>query len=169
VTRTGAPNKYYAIRVDPKKNCLYLTLIGFWRNRSVVPNYIDDKYGAAFGRVARGTGIEVLRTPYRAPRANAICERFIGSLRRECLDHFLILNERHLHRIVKEYQRYFNQARPHQGIEQRIPCQPERLELPPVRGKIASRPVLRGLHHDFFWQAAENGNRVTSHHPTYYH
>lgn len=51
----------------------------------------DNKFGPAFARVANATDIEVLKTPYRAPKANAICERFIGSLRRECLDHFLIL------------------------------------------------------------------------------
>jgi transposase InsO family protein len=109
----------------------------------------DAKFGPSFARVARGTGIEVLKTPYRAPRANAICEWFLGSLRRECLDHLLILNERHLYRGVGEYKEYFNHARPHQGVEQRIPCQPE---APPVSGKLSSRPVLRGLHHDYYWQ-----------------
>jgi putative transposase len=62
----------------------------------------DRKYGASFGRVA--AGIDVLRTPYKAPKANAICERFLGSLRRECLDHFLILGEKHLYRVVEEYK-----------------------------------------------------------------
>jgi putative transposase len=114
----------------------------------------DSKFGPSSTRVAKGTGIEVLRKPYRAPRANAICERFLGSLRRECLDHFLILGERHLRRLVKEYKTYFNHARPHQGITQRIPYQPERPEDPPASGKIVSRPVLGGLHHDYYWQAA---------------
>jgi putative transposase len=127
----------------------------------------DSKFGPSFARVAKGTGIEVLRTPYRAPRANAICERFLGSLRRECLDHFLILGERHLHRLVKEYKEYFNHARPHQGIEQHIPCQPERPEAPPIGGKIASRPVLGGLHHDYFWQAAKSVGQGT-HQPSGY-
>ncbi len=114
----------------------------------------DSKFGPSFTRVA--AEIEVLKTPYRAPKANAICERFLGSLRRECLDHFLILSERHLYRLVKEYKEYFNHARPHQGIEQHIPCQPERPEAPPLGGKVASRPVLSGLHHDYYWQAAES-------------
>jgi hypothetical protein len=112
----------------------------------------DDKCGDSFRRVARGTGIEVLKTPYRAPRANAICERFLGSLRRECLDHFLILSARHLSRIVKEYRDYYDRSRPHQGIGQRIPCRPELPEASPVSGKLSSRPVLHGLHHDYYWQ-----------------
>jgi transposase InsO family protein len=127
----------------------------------------DGKFGPSFTRVAKGTGIEVLRTPYRAPRANAICERFLGSLRRECLDHFLILGERHLRRLVKEYKEYFNHARPHQGIEQCIPCQMEQPEEPPTTGKIASRPVLGGLHHDYYWQAAESVGQET-HQPSGY-
>jgi transposase InsO family protein len=120
------------------------------------PRYLicdnDDKYGDSFEQVT--AGIELLKTPYKAPKANAICERFLGSLRRECLDHILILSERHLHRVVKEYLEYFNNARPHQGIEQRIPCRPERLDTPPVNGELSSRPVLGGLHHDYYWQAA---------------
>jgi transposase InsO family protein len=113
----------------------------------------DNKYGDSFKQAA--AGIKVLKTPYKAPKANAICERFLGSLRRECLDHVLILSERHLHRVVKEYMQYFNHARPHQGIEQRIPCRLERPEKPPVNEKLASRPVLSGLHHDYYWQAAQ--------------
>ena len=127
----------------------------------------DSKFGPSFARVA--AEIEVLKTPYRVPRANAICERFLGSLRRECLDHFLILGERHLHRLVKEYKEYFNHTRPHQGIKQHIPCQPERLETPPLGGKVASRPVLRGLHHDYYWQAAESVGQGTHQFSSYLH
>jgi len=82
----------------------------------------DSKYGAAFARAA--SGIEILRTPIRAPKANAVCERFLGSIRRECLDHLLIVNERQLHRVIKEYVKYFNTARPHQGIGHRLPVPP---------------------------------------------
>jgi putative transposase len=110
----------------------------------------DRKYGPSFNRVA--AGIDILRTPYRAPKANAICERFLGSLRQECLDYFLILGEKHLYRVVKEYKQYFNLARPHQGIEQRIPCRSERPQTPPVNGTLASRPLLSGLHHDYYWR-----------------
>ncbi|MEO8288178.1 MAG: integrase core domain-containing protein [Chloroflexota bacterium] len=118
----------------------------------------DSKYGEKFTRVAESTGIEVLRTPYRAPRANAFCERFLGSVRRECLDHILILGEQHLHRVVKEYVHFYNSARPHQGISQMTPqrSRSPMQEVPPgadatdaAGGRIISLPVLGGLHHDY--------------------
>ena len=114
----------------------------------------DRKYGASFSCVAIGTGIDVLRTPYRAPKANAICERFLGSIQRKCLDHFIILSERHLYRIVKEYTRYFNYSRPHQGIDQQIPCQPADPAIAAADGQIVSFPVLGGLHRDYQRRAA---------------
>ncbi len=73
----------------------------------------DGKYGPRFDRLAAASGIHVLRTPYRAPRANATCERFLGSVRRECTDHLLILGEAHLRRVLGAYVAYFNDARPH--------------------------------------------------------
>jgi hypothetical protein len=79
-------------------------------------------------------------------------DRSLGSVRRECLDYILILSQRHLHRVMREYQGYFNHARPHQGIEQRVPCQLEQRGGPPTRGKIASHPVLGGLQHrSYHW------------------
>jgi len=122
------------------------------------PRYLirdnDTKYGRLFARVASGTEIEVLRTPYGAPKANAICERFLGSVRRECLDYFLLLSQRHLHRAMKEYQEYFNHARPHQGIGQCVPCQPVRGAKPQTIGELISRPVLGGLlHYDYHRQS----------------
>ncbi len=119
-----------------------------------VPQYLirdnDAKYGSHFDTVAVGMGIEVLRTPIQAPRANAICERLMGSVRRECLDHILILSEAHLYRVLKEYVAYFNQARPHQGIQQRIP-EPRGSAGGSGKdeGKVIGYPVLGGLHHDY--------------------
>ncbi len=107
----------------------------------------DSKYGSHFTAVAAGSGIEILRTPIQAPNANSFCERFLASLHRECLDHMLILNERHLAKVVREYAGYFNHARPHQGIGQRIPM-PPKVE-PPQTGKVIAFPVLGGLHHDY--------------------
>ena len=109
----------------------------------------DSKFSDDFARVAMATSIEVLRTPYRAPKANAVCERFLGSVRRECLDHILFVGDRQLHRVIKEYVEYFNRARPHQEIGQRIPegilPQPNCLR----RGRLITVPVLNGLHHDY--------------------
>jgi hypothetical protein len=112
----------------------------------------DNKFGAAFDRVADGTDIEILPTPYQAPKANATCERFLGSVRRECLDFILtpsglILNERHLRKTMRQYQTYFNHARPHQGIDQRIPCPSQQQQQ--NAGTIIAHPVLGGLHHDY--------------------
>jgi putative transposase len=107
------------------------------------------KYGAQFTRVAESSQIEVLRTQYRAPRANAVCEQFLGSVRRECLDHLLILTERQLYRVIKEYVMFFNVARPHQGINQKIPERMVASGEEKGAGKIMAFPVLKGLNHDY--------------------
>ncbi len=118
------------------------------------PRYLirdrDSKYGPAFTRVAAATGIEELRTAHRAPRQNAICERFLGSVRRECTDHVLVLGEAHLHRVLREYVAYFNTARPHQGLRQRIPDPAAvRAHRPGDGGPVRVVPVLGGLHHTY--------------------
>ena len=118
------------------------------------PRYLirdnDSKFGARFARVATTTGIKVLRTPYRTPRANAVCERFLGSVRRECLDHFLIFQEMRCYRLLIEYVSYFNQARPHQGLGQRIP-DPLVSSVSPTNSsnQLITAPLLGGLHHDY--------------------
>jgi transposase InsO family protein len=107
----------------------------------------DAKFGVLFERVAAGIGIRVIRTPVQAPRANALCERFLGSVRRECLDHHLIFGERHLERLLAEYARYFNVERPHQGLAQKIPTgagQPAN-----TNDRVVETPVLGGLHHTY--------------------
>jgi putative transposase len=118
------------------------------------PKYLirdhDGKFGVTFARVAKTSHIEILKTPYQAPRANAICERFLGSVRRECLDHLLILHEKQLHRVLGAYMHYFNRARPHQGIKQQIPEQKAgSVPAHHARGKVISFPVLGGLHYDY--------------------
>ena len=110
----------------------------------------DSKYGQAFTRMAEGRGIAVLRTAYRAPRQNATCERFLGSVRRECLDHILVRGEAHLRRVLHEYVAYFNGARPHQGLQQHLPADTEgAAHRPQPGGKIQAVPVLGGLHHTY--------------------
>jgi putative transposase len=122
------------------------------------PNYLirdrDCKFGPGFARVAATSGIKILKTPYHAPRANAVCERFLRSVRQECLDHLLILQERQLQRVLNAYVTYFNQARPHQGTGQQIP-EPSRsaLSSQDAGGKVIAIPVMDGLHHDYQWAA----------------
>ena len=106
----------------------------------------DAKFGPLFARVASSSGIKVLKTPFHAPRANAYCERFLGSVRRECLDHLLILDEQQLFRVLRAYGAYFNQARPRQGLHQQIP---DSSASEAHDGPIFAVPVLGGLHHEY--------------------
>jgi putative transposase len=117
------------------------------------PKYLirdrDKKYATRFSAVAFGSGIKEVKTPYRTPQANGICERFMGSLRRECIDHVLIHGDKHLGRIVTEYTAYFNEERPHQGIDQRIPDYYEAPKSKPTSGHVTSKSILGGPHHRY--------------------
>jgi transposase InsO family protein len=95
------------------------------------------------------SGIKELKTPFRTPQANGYCERFMGSLRRECMDHILIHGDNHLQGVVTEYTAYFNQERPHQGIDQRVPDNYDLPKSKPTRGQISSKAILGGLHHSY--------------------
>jgi len=116
------------------------------------PRYLirdnDGTFGAAFASVAAASGITILRTPPRAPQANAVCERFLGSVRRACLDHLLVLGERQLSRVLREYVAYFNRDRPHQGLGQGTPEPPPKASRCQT-GPIVAVPVLGGLHHTY--------------------
>ncbi len=116
---------------------------------------LDSKYARHFSAVVAGSGIQELKTPYRTPRANGICERFMGSLRRECLDHMLIHHGKHLQRVVQEYTAYYNRERPHQGIDQRIPNHYAISVSKPIRGRITSKAILGGLHHSYARDVSE--------------
>lgn len=76
----------------------------------------DSKFTATVDDVFAGNGTRVIKTPVRSPRANSYAERFVGTLRRECLDHVLILGERHLRKVLADYARHYNGHRPHQGL-----------------------------------------------------
>jgi putative transposase len=108
----------------------------------------DSKFTPAFDAVFAGANIAVTRTPIRVPRANAIAERFIGTLRRECLDHLLITGPRHLTAVLQEYLTHYNTHRPHRSLDQRPPAG----HTPPSPG-AAIRPLRRdrlgGLLHEY--------------------
>ena len=108
----------------------------------------DSKFTAAFDAVFIGADVRVIRTPVRAPRANAIAERFIGTLRRECLDHLLITGPRHLDIVLREYVQHFNTHRPHRSLDQRPPAG----GTPPGSGgaiRVLRRDRLGGLLHEY--------------------
>jgi len=115
----------------------------------------DSCYSATFDRRVRNIGIAQIRTPFRSPRANAIAERWVRSVRTECLDHVFIFNERHLKKILAEYVGYSNDWRPHRSLAQRAPCAPrtDASHRSGQAGEITAIPVLGGLHH-IYQQAA---------------
>lgn len=106
----------------------------------------DSRYGTVFDRKLRALGIIQIRTPFRSPKANSIAERWVKSLRTECLDHMFILNERHLRSVLAEYVHYFNAWRPHRSIGQRAPCPIEAPHGATQSAEIIAKPVLGGLH-----------------------
>ena len=111
------------------------------------PKYLihdrDAVYGRTFGARLAKLGIASVRTPVRAPRANAIGERVVRSIRTECLDHTIVINQQHLHALLAEYLNYYNNDRPHRSLGLQSP-----LPRPLMRdGPVTKRPVLGGLHH----------------------
>ena len=112
-----------------------------------------SNFTASFDAVFEASGTRILRTAVQVPRMNAICERLVGTLRRELLDRVLIIGERHLQAVLTEYQTHHNTARPHQGIAQRAPD-----DKPDVPGRVGTdldtlqirrRPVLNGLINEY--------------------
>ncbi len=114
----------------------------------------DKKFTSSFDTMFSSEGIKIVYTPFRTPRANAFAERWVRSIREECLDHILILNESHLCRVLKEYAEYYNHARPHQGIDQGFPVSgPVRS----TRGPVHRRDVLGGVIHDYYSEPSALG------------
>ena len=117
---------------------------------------IRDRAGqftASLDAVFQADGIRILASPPQAPRANAICERMIGTLRRELLDRVLIVNEHHLRRALTEYPQHYNAARPHRSLGQLTPAQaetqsPQTINL--AEHRIRLKRVLGGLTHEYF-------------------
>jgi transposase InsO family protein len=112
----------------------------------------DAIYGEEVQRALRNCGIEDVPTAPRSPWQNAYVERLIGSIRRECLDHVVILNELHLRRVLREYLTYYEEARTHLGLAKDCPV-PRAVE-PSERGEIVAIPHVGGLHHRYTRRAA---------------
>jgi transposase InsO family protein len=117
---------------------------------------IRDRAGqftSSFDAVLTAEGIRVLASPPQAPRANAICERMIGTLRRELLDRLLIVNEHHLRQVLTEYLRHYNTARPHRSRGQLTPAQAGTRQPEPVNlaeHRVRRKQVLGGLTHEYY-------------------
>jgi putative transposase len=103
----------------------------------------DSKFTPAFDEVLAGNGTRVIKTPVRSPRANAYAERFVGTLRRECLDHVLVLGERHLRIVLAEYARHYNGHRPHQALQHKPP-QPQPSRTSDITARIERTQVVGG-------------------------
>ena len=103
----------------------------------------DAIYGRDFRQRARRIGIDAIATPVRAPQANAVVERVIGTLGRECLDHLIVVDEQHLRSVLAEFVAHYNRERPHRTLGLQTPEHRSRS----ATGSIRSRPVLNGLHH----------------------
>jgi transposase InsO family protein len=108
----------------------------------------DGKFSWGFDEVFTSSGVRIIKTPPRSPRANSYAERFVGTLRRECLDHLLIYGERHLRRVLAEYERHYNIHRAHQSRDQRPPLHdPDQpIDLMAV---IERRTTVAGLIHEY--------------------
>ncbi len=111
----------------------------------------DATFPPSFDTVCISEDVEIIRTPVQAPNANACAERWIRSVREECLDKLLILGERHLQRVLSTYVDYYNHARPHQGLDQRSPVP---LDSAARAGPIYRRDLLGGVLHDYYRRAA---------------
>jgi len=124
----------------------------------------DSIFSASLDRELESFGLRVLRTPVRAPQANAYCERLVGTLRRECLDFLIPLSENHLRMMLQEWVRHYNQGRPHLSLGPGIPADTAdsnkerairqlrtraRHRLP-AHCEIRARPILGGLHHEYY-------------------
>ena len=117
------------------------------------PRYLIHDRDAAFSAevltTAKTLGIESIRTSFKSPWQNGFAERFVGNCRRDLLDHVIVLNERHLKRLMNEYVRYYHDDRTHLGLEKQTPAGRERAEGTTVGAKVVSMPRLGGLHHRY--------------------
>ena len=112
----------------------------------------DAKFSASFDEVFRTEGIRILRTPIRAPRANAFAERFVRTVRRECLDQVLVYGRRHLERVLRTYVDHYTEERPHRGLHLMAPSGRRSTTTGPTVS-VRRRDVLGGLIHEYRWAA----------------
>jgi putative transposase len=108
----------------------------------------DTKFGAVFDAVFTAAGIDVIKTPPQAPRANSFAERWVGTVRRECTDRMLIIGERHLATVLTQYTRHYNEHRPHRSLGQRPPDPPSDV-ADFATARLRRRQILGGLINEY--------------------
>ena len=109
----------------------------------------DTRFTRSFDEVFTSIGVHTIRTPVRSPRANAYAERFVRTVRQDCLDHLLVVSRRQLESVLNEYVRHYNQARPHRGLQLAPPI-PRSLPCPPInKATITRRDILGGIIHEY--------------------
>jgi transposase InsO family protein len=116
----------------------------------------DSIYSRDLDLALKSMGIRVLRTPFRAPQANGFCERLIGTIRRECLDFLIPINEKHLKKVLTEWVTHYNRGRPHASLGPGIPdpnsdhgrVRPYGHEIP-IDHRVVAKAILGGLHHEY--------------------
>ncbi len=145
------------VTAHPNSEWLAQQLIEACGDSREPPRYLihdrDGCFGASFNRRVGSLCIRQIRTPVKAPKANAIAERWIRTIRNECLDHRLVLGHQHLQRLVTEFIDYYNRWRPHRSLGQIAPC-PHIKESPVQSTKhLIAKPILGGLHHVYQWAA----------------
>jgi putative transposase len=109
----------------------------------------DTKFTAAFDTVFTATDVRIIKTPVRVPRANAIAERFVGTVRRELLDRILIINQRHATAVLRQYERHYNNHRPHRTLGQAAPLRPLPHHMRTEIHNVRRRDRLGGLLHEY--------------------
>ncbi len=130
-----------------------LSFIGLLERARFLIRDRDSKYSGSFDEVFRSEGIRIVKTPVRSPKANAIAERFVRTIRTECLDWLLILNRRHLEHVLRVYVDHYNTERPHRALELRPP-EPGEPPPRPATGEVQRRDPLGGLIHEYYRAAA---------------
>jgi putative transposase len=130
----------FAMTSNPSQEFVRQQLIKFQNTLNYVVYMIHDN-GSQFKLNFIDFGIKEIRTSVQAPNMNSIAERFVGSVRREALDYYLLISEKQVMKILREYIEYYNTKRPHQGIDQNIPMG----YIPLIHGKIKKIPILGRL------------------------
>jgi putative transposase len=118
-----------------------------WDDRSIFPAFLTPVIHQIFFAT-----VPIVLTPRQAPDVNSYAERWVRTARNEYLDHILIFNQTHLVSVLREFETYYNERRPHQGIDQRTPIMP--VSSSPSDGPICCRDVLGGIIHDYYRLAA---------------